>query len=145
MSIDERNTPRHVSKTYIVLGQEVERAEDLIILKLETLGSLKVSNVCIVGRSLGKLLGTSLSLELLLTVGILCRRDTRPAAWATVVVVRRVRVRLHSSGVVRSAVVEVWHDCNWGTGILIEGVERIACLKLGRLRLVGRSEVAGSV
>jgi len=85
----------------------VEGAEDLVILKLETLGSFKVSNVCIVGRSLGKLLGTSLSFELLLAVGILSRRDTRPATRATVVVVRRVRVRLHSSGIVRSTVVEV--------------------------------------
>jgi hypothetical protein len=40
-------------------------------------------------------------------VGILGRRDTRPAARATVVVVRRVRVRLHSSGIVGSAVVKV--------------------------------------
>jgi hypothetical protein len=85
----------------------VEGAEDLVILKLEALGSLEVSDVCVVGRSLGKLLGTSLSFELLLTVGILSRRDTRPATRATVVVVRRVRVRLHSSGVVGSAVVEV--------------------------------------
>jgi hypothetical protein len=98
---------QHVSRTYVVLGQEVEGAEDLVILELKPLGSLKVSDVCVVSRSLGKFLGTSLSFELLLTVGILGRRDTRPAARATVVVVRRVRVRLHSSGVVRSAVVEV--------------------------------------
>lgn len=107
ISIDERYTPRHVSKTYVVLCQEVERAEDLVILKLETLGSLKVSDVRVVGRSLGKLLGTSLSFELLLTVGILSRGHTRSAARATVVVVRGVRVRLHSSGIVRGAVVEV--------------------------------------
>ena len=107
VSIDEWYEARHVSKTYIVLGQEVEGAEDLVILKLEALGCLKVSDVCIVSRSLGKLLGTSLSFELLLTVGILSRRDTRPATRATVVVVRRVGVRLHSSGIVRSAVVEV--------------------------------------
>lgn len=85
----------------------MEGAEHLVILELETLGSLKVSDVCVIGRSLGKLLGTSLSFELLLTVGILSRGHTRSAARATVVVVRRVRVRLHSSGIVRGAVVEV--------------------------------------
>lgn len=73
VSIDEWYRAKHVSKTYIVLGQEVEGAEDLVILKLETLGSLEVSDVCVVGRSLGKLLGASLSFELLLTVGILSR------------------------------------------------------------------------
>ena len=96
-----------ISRTYIVLGQEVEGAEDFVIFKLKALGGFEVSNIGAVGRRLGKLLGTSLSFELLLTVGILSRRDTRPATRATVVVVRRVRVRLHSSGVVRSTVVEV--------------------------------------
>lgn len=97
-----------MDRVEIVLGQEVEGTEDLVILKLETLGSLKVSDICVVGRSLGKLLGTSLSFgELLLTVGILSRGHTRSAARATVVVVRGVRVRLHGSGIVRSAVVEV--------------------------------------
>lgn len=107
ISIDGRYTARHVSKTYIILGQEVEGAENLVIFKLETLSSLKVPDICAVGRGLRKLFGTSLGLELLLTVGILRRGNTRATARATVVVVRRVRVRLHSSGIVRSAVVEV--------------------------------------
>ena len=96
-----------ISRTYIVLGQEVEGAEDLVIFKLKALGGFEVSDIGAVGRRLGKLLGTSLSLELLLTMGILRRRNTRSAARTAVVVVRRVRVRLHSSGIVRSAVVEV--------------------------------------
>jgi hypothetical protein len=91
----------------IVLGQEVEGAENLVIFKFEPLGSFKIPDVCVVGRGLRKLFGTSLGLELLLTVGILRRRHTRATARATVVVVRRVRVRLHSSGIVGSAVVEV--------------------------------------
>ena len=96
-----------ISRTYIVLGQEVEGAEDLVIFKLKALGGFEVSNIGAVGGRLGKLLGTSLSLELLLTMGILRRRNTRSTARTAVVVVRRVRVRLHSSCVVRSTVVEV--------------------------------------
>lgn len=85
----------------------MEGAEDLIILKLKALGSLEVSHVCAKGRGLGQFLRTALSLELLLTVGSLRRRDTRTAARATVVVVRGVRVRLHGSSIVRGAVVKV--------------------------------------
>lgn len=95
------------SNTYVVLGQEVEGAKDLVILELKALGSLKVSNVGAVCRRLGELLGASLGLELLLTVGILGRGNTGTAARATVVVVRRVWVRLHSSGIVGSTVVKV--------------------------------------
>jgi hypothetical protein len=103
-------------KTYIVLGQEVEGAKDLVIFKLKALCGLKVSNIGAVGRRLGEFLGASLSLELLLTVGILGRGYTRATTRATVVVVvvavvvgvvRRVGVRLHGICVVRSAVVEV--------------------------------------
>ena len=59
--------------TYIVLGQQVERTKHLIVFKLEALGSLEVSQVCAVFRVLGELFRTPLSLELLLTVGILSR------------------------------------------------------------------------
>lgn len=93
--------------TYIVLGQQVERTKHLIILKLEALGSLEVSQVCAVFRVLRDLFRTPLSLVLLLTVGILSRRDARTPTGSAVVVVRVHRVGGNCLRVVRSPIVEV--------------------------------------
>jgi hypothetical protein len=54
--------------TYIVLGQEVERAEDFVIVKLEAFGSLEDALVVCIRRYLQDLLGTPLRLELSLRV-----------------------------------------------------------------------------
>lgn len=93
--------------TYIVLSQQVERTKHLIILKLEALGSLKVSQVCAVFRVLRDLFRTPLSLVLLLTVGVLSGRDARTPTGSTVVVVRVRRVGCNCLRVVRSPIVEV--------------------------------------
>jgi len=52
----------------IVLGQEVERAEDFVIVKLEAFGSLEDALVVCIRRYLQDLLGTPLRLELSLRV-----------------------------------------------------------------------------
>lgn len=93
VSISNSVKDKTLVKTYIVFRQEVERAKHFVVLKLKALGSLKVTHVRAEGRSLWDLLGTPLCLILLLTVGMLGRRDARTPAGATVVVVGVSRVR----------------------------------------------------
>jgi hypothetical protein len=77
-----------MDETYIVLGQEVEGTEELIVIKLETLGRLQSLQVVDVCRRLWDLLGTALCL--VVSVRILRRDPRTPAATSMVVVwVRR--------------------------------------------------------
>lgn len=87
------NTRAHRITTYIILGQKVERTEDLVILKLKTLRCFEVPHIRIVLWILRNGFGTPLGFELLLTVGVLCRRDARTSAGSTVVVVGVGRMR----------------------------------------------------
>jgi len=75
---------RRVDGLKIVLGQEVERAEDLVIIELEALCGLEHPQVVRVCRHLGHLLGTPLRLEL--PVRIL-RGDARTSSTPAVVAV----------------------------------------------------------
>ena len=84
---------------YIVLGQEVERAENLVVVELEALGRLQTAQVVRVHGCLGHLLGAPLCFVPSLRI---LRGDARaPPAAAGVVV---VRVRRHVGVVVLCAV-----------------------------------------
>ena len=90
--------------TYIVVGQQVERAENLVILELETSGIFIVLRIGIAHRVVCHFFWASLCLEHLLPVGVLSSGNTRSSA-TTVVVVRVRRVRWHSAWVVLRCVV----------------------------------------
>lgn len=73
--------------TYIILGQEMERTENFVVLKFEALCSLEVPQICAVLGILRYRLRAALRLELLLALSILRRRDARASAGSTMVVV----------------------------------------------------------
>lgn len=121
--------------THIVLGQEVERTKDLVVFKFKALGSLEVPKIGIELGRLGNRLGASLSLELLLTVGILRRRDARASTGPAVVVVRVRRVLWHGLRIVRGTVMEARHGCD---GVL---VLRNVCIDITWMRAQPRQWV----
>lgn len=89
--------------TYIVLRQKMERAEQLIIVKLEALGCFQSLQVLGVRRRFGSFLRTAL--RLVLSVRVL-RGDARASSASSVVA---VCVRRVVGEVVRCAVVLTGH------------------------------------
>jgi len=101
----ERKMP---SSTYIVVGQQVEGAENFVVLELEASGIFVVLCVGIGRRVVCHFFWASLCFEHLLPVGVLSSGDARSSATAVVVVWVR-RVRLHGAWVVLCRVVVSRH------------------------------------
>lgn len=81
----------HIPKrTYIILGQEIERTENFIVVKLEALGSLQDAHIIRVCRDFQDLFRAPLRLELSLRI---LGRNSRASATPGVVAVRVMRRR----------------------------------------------------
>lgn len=100
-------------RTHIILSQEVEGAEELIVVKLEALSRFHALQILGVrGRLRCDLLDAALGLEMPMRI---LRGDSRAPAAATVVAVRVVRRMRRDGRVVRDAIVVlVRHDGGGG-------------------------------
>jgi hypothetical protein len=94
--------------TYIILSEQMERAEHLVVLNVKRAGGLEVALVCDEGRGLDiEFLGGADLAELLV---VLLGRDSGGPSGAAAVVVVRVGVEVLSVVLLSTVVEELRHD-----------------------------------
>ena len=114
--------------TYIILGEQMEWAKELVVLEIERAGGLEIAAKGEEGRRLdNKLLwGADLAILLVVLRGRDARSPPRPATMVAVVV-----VGVHVRGMMLGAVARK-HGCDEQRGEIGAGAERWLCVLLAR-------------